>query len=136
MNDRVLLTQENLDKLKADLASLIAEKPVVIERIAWARSNGDLKENADYHAARERLGWIEGSITMLNDKIVRAQIIDNSTLTADKIIIGTVVKVRDLKTKDEENYHLVSEMDAGTSDDKISVASPIGKALLGKKNRR
>lgn len=133
MNNSILVTQENLDKLKADLEGLIKEKPEVIARIAWARSNGDLKENADYHAARERLGWIEGYILVLNDKIARSQIIDKNNMRTDKIIIGMKVVVEDSKTLEPETFHVVSEFDAGSTDEKISVASPIGKALLGKK---
>lgn len=132
MSDTVLLTKENLEQLKAKLAELMIEKPQVIARIELARSHGDLKENADYHAARERLGYLEGQLAFVRDRIARAEVIDTSNMETDKVIMGTKVKVED-SDGEVECYHVVSDMDAGTTDDKVSINSPIGKALIGKK---
>ncbi len=132
MSDSVLLTKENLEQLKEKLNELLTEKPQVIARIDLARSHGDLKENADYHAARERLGFLEGQLAVIQDKIARAQIIDPSSMATDKVIMGAKVKVED-SYGDTEFFHVVSDMDAGATDEKVSINSPIGKALIGKK---
>jgi transcription elongation factor GreA len=132
MSDSILLTKENLEQLKEKLNELLIEKPQVIARIDLARSHGDLKENADYHAARERLGFLEGQLAAIQDKIARAQIIDPSNMATDKVIMGAKVKVED-SYGDTELLHVVSDMDAGSTDEKVSINSPIGKALIGKK---
>jgi len=132
MSDTILLTKENLEQLKEKLAELQAEKPQVVARLELARSHGDLKENADYHAARERLGYLEGQLAYVRDRIARAQIIDTSSMETDKVIMGTKVKVQD-PDGEVDIYHVVSDMDAGTTDEKVSINSPIGKALIGKK---
>lgn len=132
MSDSVLLTKENLEQLKAQLAELKIEKPQVVARIELARSHGDLKENADYHAARERLGFLEGQLAFVQDRIARAQVIDTSNMDTDKVIMGTKVKVED-PDGEIECFHIVSDMDAGLSDEKVSINSPIGKTLIGKK---
>ncbi|HEX2957377.1 MAG TPA: transcription elongation factor GreA [Chitinispirillaceae bacterium] len=132
MSDSILLTKENLEQLKEKLAELLIEKPQVIARIDLARSHGDLKENADYHAARERLGFLEGQLALIQDKIARAQVIDTSHMATDKVLMGSKVKVED-SYGDTECFHVVSDMDAGTTDEKVSINSPIGKALIGKK---
>jgi len=132
MSDTILLTKENLEQLKAKLADLKIEKPQVIARLELARSHGDLKENADYHAARERLGFLKGEMEFVQDRIARAEIIDTSKMITDKVIMGTRVKVED-PDGDVEYFHVVSDMDGGTTDEKVSLNSPIGKALIGKK---
>lgn len=132
MSDTVLLTKENLDQLKAKLAELKIEKPKVIARIELARSHGDLKENADYHAARERLGYLEGQLLFIQDRIARAEVIDTSTMGTDKVLMGTRVKVEGIDGE-IEHFHVVSDMDAGATDEKVSINSPIGKTLIGKK---
>lgn len=132
MSDSVLLTKENLEQLKEKLNDLLIEKPQVIARIDLARSHGDLKENADYHAARERLGFLEGQLAAIQDKIARAQVFDPSNMATDKVIMGAKVKVED-SYGDTETFHVVSDMDAGATDEKVSINSPIGKALIGKK---
>ena len=126
MSDTILLTKENLEQLKEKLAELQAEKPQVVARLELARSHGDLKENADYHAARERLGYLEGQLAYVRDRIARAQIIDTSSMETDKVIMGTKVKVQD-PDGEVDIYHVVSDMDAGTTDEKVSINSPIGK---------
>lgn len=132
MSDTVLLTKENLEQLKAKLAELKIEKPQVIARLELARSHGDLKENADYHAAKERLGYLEGQLAFVQDRIARAEVIDTSKIITDKVIMGTRVKVEAVDGE-IEHFHVVSDMDAGTTDEKVSINSPIGKALIGKK---
>ena len=132
MFDSILLTKENLEQLKAQLAELMIEKPQVIARIELARSHGDLKENADYHAGRERLGFLEGQLAFVQDRIARAQVIDTSNMDTDKVIMGIKVKVQD-PDGEIECFHIVSDMDAGISDEKVSINSPIGKTLIGKK---
>ena len=132
MFDSILLTKENLEQLKAQLAELMIEKPQVIARIELARSHGDLKENADYHAGRERLGFLEGQLAFVQDRIARAQVIDTSNMDTDKVIMGIKVKVQD-PDGEIEYFHIVSDMDAGISDEKVSINSPIGKTLIGKK---
>jgi transcription elongation factor GreA len=132
MSDSVLLTKENLEQLKAQLAELKIEKPQVVARIELARSHGDLKENADYHAGRERLGFLEGQLAFIQDRIARAEVIDTSKMDTDKVIMGVKVKVED-PDGEIEVYHVVSDMDGGTSDEKVSINSPIGKTLIGKK---
>lgn len=132
MSDTILLTKENLDQLKAKLAELKIEKPKVVARLEIARSHGDLKENADYHAARERLGYLEGQLAFISDRIARAEVIDTSKMVTDKVIMGALVKVQD-SDGEIEHFHVVSDMDAGTTDEKVSINSPIGKALIGKK---
>jgi transcription elongation factor GreA len=132
MSDSVLLTKENLEQLKAQLAELKIEKPQVVARIELARSHGDLKENADYHAGRERLGFLEGQLAFIQDRIARAEVIDTSKMDTDKVIMGVKVKVED-PDGEIEVYHVVSDMDGGTSDEKVSINSPIGKTLIGKR---
>lgn len=132
MSETILLTKENLEQLKEKLNELLIEKPQVIARIDLARSHGDLKENADYHAARERLGFLEGQLALIQDKIARAQIIDTSNIVSDKVIMGARVKVEDPEGE-IEYFHVVSDMDAGITDENVSINSPIGKTLIGKK---
>lgn len=132
MSDSILLTKANLEQLHKQLEDLKNEKPQVIARIELARSHGDLKENADYHAARERLGFLEGQLAHVQDRIARAEVIDPSKMNTDKVIMGTRVKLED-PDGDVEYYHIVSDMEGGSTDEKVSVNSPIGKALIGHK---
>ncbi len=132
MPDTVLLTKANLEELHKQLEALKIEKPQVIARIELARSHGDLKENADYHAARERLGFLEGQLAFVQDRIARAEVIDTSKLVTDKVIMGTRVKLED-SDGDIEYYHIVSDMEGGSTDEKVSINSPIGKTLIGHK---
>lgn len=132
MSDTVLLTKANLEQLHAQLAELMIEKPLVVARIELARSHGDLKENADYHAGRERLGFLRGQMSYIQDRIARAEVIDISKLSIDKAIMGTRVKLEDADGE-VEYYHIVSDMEGGTTDEKVSINSPIGKTLIGHK---
>ena len=133
MNGNAPMTQQTYDDLNAEMENLKkVERPAVIEAIAVARDNGDLKENADYHAAREKQGHIEDRIRYLEDKIARAEIIKVDPATAEHIIFGATVTVKNARGK-EQVYQLVSTDAVDPMAGKISSTSPIGKALIGKK---
>ncbi len=108
------------------------ERFEVVKAIEVAREHGDLKENAEYHAAKDRQGHIEGRILELKDKLSRAEIIDCSKVPTDIVIFGTVVKLLDLDTDEELSYQLLGPDEADVNNGSISVFSPIGKAILGK----
>lgn len=130
----VYLTKEGLDKLKNELHDLkFNKRPFISQKIATARDHGDLKENAEYHAAREELSLLETKLHQLQDKVARARIIDESDVTIDHVSILTSVNVQDLKRNKEYEYTLVSAEEADIKKNKISTASPVGKGLLGKK---
>ena len=128
------MTQEGYDLLKQELKHLTTvERPDVINSIAEARAHGDLSENAEYHAAKERQGYIEGRIQELNGKLASANVIDVSKLSGDKIVFGTTVSFVDVDTEEEKRYKIVGEDEADLEQNKISVNSPIARALIGKK---
>jgi len=108
------------------------ERPSVIAAIAEARSHGDLSENAEYHAAKERQGWIEGRIAEIEDKISRAQVIDVSKLSGSQVKFGATVTVVDEDTEEEGTYQIVGEHEADVKAGRISIASPIARAMIGK----
>jgi transcription elongation factor GreA len=108
------------------------ERPSVISAISEAREHGDLSENAEYHAAKERQGWIEGQIADIEDKISRAQVIDVSKLDGDQVMFGATVTVVDEDTEDESRYQIVGEHEADVKAGRISVASPIARAMISK----
>ncbi len=119
--------REELDNLKT------IQRPKVIEAIAEAREHGDLKENAEYHAAREQQGFIEGRIQELEGKLSTVQVIDVTTITkTGKVIFGTTVDLINLDTDDEVRYQIVGDDEADIKAAKISVNSPIARALVGK----
>ena len=119
--------RENLDKLKNE------ERPQVIKDIAEAREHGDLSENAEYHAARERQSFIEGKISDLENKISRAQVIDTSLLDNSKVIFGATVKITDLITKEIYKYKIVGVDEADIEKNLISISAPLCKAMINKK---
>ncbi|MFL5204244.1 MAG: transcription elongation factor GreA [Microvirga sp.] len=108
------------------------ERPRIIQAIAEARALGDLSENAEYHAARERQSFIEGRVAELEDKIARAEIIDVTKLSGDRIKFGATVKLFDEDTEEEKTYQIVGEPEADVRSGRVSVASPIARALMGK----
>ncbi len=108
------------------------ERPSVISAISEAREHGDLSENAEYHAAKERQGWIEGQIADIEDKISRAQVIDVSKLDGDQVMFGATVTVVDEDTEEEARYQIVGEHEADVKAGRISVASPIARAMISK----
>ena len=132
--DKEPITIRGLENLKSELENLKnVQRPKVVAAIAEARSHGDLKENAEYHAAKEQQGLIEGRVLTINDLIARANVIDVTKIENDgKVIFGSTVKVIDLKTNKEINYRLVGQDEADISKNLIFFKSPIGKALIGK----
>ncbi len=131
---RVVTTKEGLAKMKADLEKMLSvERPTVSAALAHARSLGDLSENAEYHAAKEKQGMVERKIRQLQEDITHAEVIDQSKLAKGVVVFGKIVKVKDLGDGSQETYTLVGPNEADFDQGKISVESPIGKGLLGKK---
>lgn len=127
------VTQETLEQMKQDLQRMKGiERPAASRAIAEAREKGDLKENAEYDAAKEAQGILEAKIAALEGAIANARIVDSSTIDTSKVSILTKVKLTNLKTKKEVTYQLVSEREADLKSGKISISSPIGKGILGK----
>ena len=122
---------EGYEKLTTDLKRLREERPLIVEAIEEARAHGDLSENAEYHAAKERQGQVEAAISDIEDKIGRAQIIDPSTLSGDKIVFGATVNLLDENDK-PVRYQLVGETEADAKAGRISYNSPLGRALIGR----
>lgn len=126
------ITKEGFENLKAELARLRkTERPKVIKDIAEARAHGDLGENAEYHAAKEKQSFIEGKIQELNSQIAYAEVIDPKTLKYSKVVFGATVVLVDEEGKNEKTYQLVGEMESDLKQGKISVTSPVGRALIG-----
>ena len=109
------------------------ERPRIIKAIEEARSHGDLSENAEYHAAKEQQGWTEARVAELEDKLSRAEVIDISKLSGDTVKFGARVTLIDEETDDETSYQIVGEFEADVKKGKISVSSPIARAIIGKK---
>jgi|TARA_B100001059_G_scaffold225543_1_gene252869 transcription elongation factor GreA len=132
--DKEPITVNGLKNLKSELDDLKnVQRPKVVEAIAEARSHGDLKENAEYHAAKEQQGLIEGRVVAINDIIARANVIDVTKIDNDgKVIFGSTVKVQDLKTSKKISYKLVGQDEADIKKNLIFFRSPIGKAFIGK----
>ena len=127
------MTGEGYSVLDDELKRLkTQERPSVIAAIAEARLHGDLSENAEYHAAKDRQGWIEGRIAEIEDKIARAQIIDVSRLSGDQIKFGATVSVIDEDTEESARYQIVGEHEADVKKGKISLSSPLSRAMMGK----
>ena len=128
------ITVTGLKKLKSELENLKnVQRPKVVEAIAEARSHGDLKENAEYHAAKEQQALIESRVIAINDLIARANVIDVTKIENDgKVIFGSTVKLQDLETKNQITYKFVGQDEADIKKNLIFFKSPIGKALIGK----
>ena len=134
MIDSVPMTREGYNKIKAEIDRLENEElPIITDKIAEAREEGDLKENAEYHAQRENQGMMMAKINELKDKIARASIIDPSTLPKDEVVFGCTVTVEDLAYGDEEQFTLVGAGEEDYDTGKILVTSPFGQGLIGKK---
>lgn len=132
MSDSIPMTQEGYQRLQEELKHLVrVERPKVVQDIAEARSHGDLSENAEYDAAKDRQGFVEGRIKELNDKIARAQVINPADINSDKILFGATVTLFDVDGGNEVTYKLVGEDEADLKEGKISVTSPVGRALIG-----
>jgi transcription elongation factor GreA len=127
------MTVEGYRSLDEDLKRLkTLERPAVIAAISEARAHGDLSENAEYHAAKERQGWIEGQIADIEDKMARAQVIDVSKLSGKQIKFGATVSVIDEDTEEKARYQIVGEHEADVKRGRVSVTSPIARAIIGK----
>ena len=133
MSDRVPMTKSGLIRLKQELKRLKAvERPKIVKEIAEARAHGDLSENAEYHAAKEKQSHVEGRITQVEHWIATAEVIDVSKLSGDRVVFGATVHLTDSQSGDEVLYRIVGELEADLKQGKISVTSPIARALIGK----
>src|SRR5437868_5875029 len=131
--EKVPMTAEGYKALDEELKRLkTIERPNVIAAIAEARLHGDLSENAEYHAAKDRQGWIEGRIAEIEDKMARAQVIDVSKLSGAQVKFGATVSVVDEDTEESARYQIVGEHEANVRDGKISVTSPLARGMIGK----
>ena len=127
------MTPGGLKKLQEELKRLKSEeRPAIIRAIAEARAHGDLSENAEYHAAKERQSFIEGRIAELEDKTSRAEVIDPATMSGDTVRFGATVKVVDEETDAEKEYQIVGADEADIEEGRISITSPIARAMIGK----
>ena len=131
MMERVPMLAEGYEKLTADLQVLRQERPKIVDAIEEARSHGDLAENAEYHAAKERKGQVEAQIAEIEDRVSRAQIIDPTSLSGNRIVFGATVTVLDDADK-PQRYQIVGQTEADVRQGRISYDSPMGRALIGK----
>jgi transcription elongation factor GreA len=133
MSQRVPMTKGGLLRLKQELKRLKnVERPKIVKEIAEARSHGDLSENAEYHAAKEKQSHVEGRIQQVEHWIATAEVIDVSKLTGDRVVFGATVTIEDSDGGDEVTYQIVGELEADLKQGRISVTSPIARALIGK----
>src|SRR5699024_3835781 len=133
MSEKVPMTASGYARLEEELKHLRSvARPEVIKAISEAREHGDLAENAEYHAARERQSFIEGRVAELEDKISRAQVIDPSKLSGDTVMFGATVDVADEDTDQESTFQIVGESEAEVKEGRIAVTSPMARALIGK----
>ncbi|MBW4329333.1 transcription elongation factor GreA [Stakelama sp. CBK3Z-3] len=130
--EKMPMLAEGHAKLSAELKRLKAERPQIVDAIEEARAHGDLSENAEYHAAKERQGQVEASIADIEDKLSRAQVIDPTELSGDKIVFGTTVTLLDEDDKPIK-YQIVGQAEADAKTGRISYNSPLGRALIGKR---
>ena len=129
--EKVPMLAEGYEALTADLKVLREERPRIVDAIEEARAHGDLSENAEYHAAKERQGQVEAQIADIEDKVSRAQIIDPTTLSGDKIVFGATVTLLDEDDKPVK-YQIVGQTEADASKGRISYSSPMARAMIGK----
>jgi len=134
MSDRIPMTKVGYDKLKAEADQMEQEEmPKIAKRIAEARSEGDLSENAEYHGARESQGMLQAKINLLRDKLARAVIVERPKEAGDEVVFGSTVIVKDLDFGDEETFVLVGAGEEDYDAGKINVASPLAQGLMGSK---
>ncbi len=131
---RAPLTSKGALRLRAELEQLKSvQRPAVINAISEARAHGDLKENAEYHAAREQQGFIEGRIKQLEAELSHAQVIDVSTLNAgSRVVFGAMVTLEDVESEEEKRYQIVGDLEADIKQALIAISSPLARALIGK----
>ncbi len=131
--NKIPMTVEGFNRLQEELKRLKStDRPAIIRAIAEARTHGDLAENAEYHAARERQSFIEGRVAELEDKIARAEVIDTSKLSGSVIKFGATVTLADEETEEEQTFRIVGEDEADIRNGRLSVTSPLARALIGK----
>ena len=134
MSDRIPMTRVGYDKLKAEVDELdTVEMPKLSQRVAAARSEGDLSENAEYHGAREGQGLLQAKINLLRDKLARAVIVERPKEANGEVVFGATIRVKDLKGGDEEEYVLVGAGEEDFDSGRINVASPLAQGFLGRK---
>ena len=134
MSDRMPITRAGYNRMSEELKRLkTTERRDVAQQIEIARSHGDLRENADYDAAKERQGMLEANIRTLEDKLARAEIIDVSRLSGDRVVFGATVELFDLDSEEERAITIVGEAEANAKFGQISVTSPMARALIGKR---
>ena len=133
MSDRVPMTKSGLIRLKNELKRLkTVERPKIVKEIAEARAHGDLSENAEYHAAKEKQSHVEGRLLQVEHWIASAEVIDVTKHAGDRVIFGATVTLEDSDSGDEVRYRIVGELEADLKQGKISVTSPIARALIGR----
>ena len=132
MAERFPITPKGAQKLKDELARLKEERPKISRDIGVAREHGDLSENAEYHAAKERQGMVEARIKDIEDKLARAEIIDPSKLHGDRISFGATVELSNIDTDEAVTYQIVGAEEANVNDGLISISAPLARALIGK----
>lgn len=133
MNDRVPMTASGLASMQEELKQLKnVARPEVIRSIAEAREHGDLSENAEYHAARERQSFIEGRVAELEDKMARAEVIDVSKLSGKSVMFGATVTIVDEDTEEKLKYQLVGEWESDVKAGRLAINAPLARALVGK----
>ncbi len=131
---KIPMTADGFQRLEEELRHLkLNERPAVIRQIAEAREHGDLSENAEYHAARERQSFIEGRVAELEDKISRAEVIDVSKLSGKQIKFGATITVVDEDTDEKNSYQIVGPDEADVKEKRLSITSPLARAVIGKK---
>lgn len=130
--EKVPMLAEGYEKLTAELKLLREERPRIVDAIEEARAHGDLSENAEYHAAKERQGHVEAQIAEIEDRVSRAQIIDPTTLSGDRVVFGATVTLLDEDDK-KHRYQIVGQTESDANAGRISYNSPLGKALIGRK---
>lgn len=130
--EKMPMLREGHEKLSSELKRLKAERPLIVDAIEEARAHGDLSENAEYHAAKERQGQIEASIADIEDKLSRAQVIDPRDLSGDKVVFGATVTLHDEDEKPVK-YQIVGQAEADAKTGRISYNSPLGRALIGRR---
>jgi transcription elongation factor GreA len=134
MSERVPMTRAGYNKIKAELDVLQNEQmPEIEKRIATARAEGDLSENAEYHGARESQGLLQAKINLLSDKLARATIMDNAKLPKDQVVFGCTIVVKDLDFGDQEEFTLVGAGEEDYDTGRINIASPLAQCFVGKK---
>ena len=133
MSGKAPITAEGFERLKEEIHRIkTVDRPAITQQIAEARAHGDLSENAEYHAAREKQSFSEGRLATLEDLEARAEVIEVSSLSGTKVTFGATVKLVDEDTDEESSYQIVGEYEADLNNRKISIASPLARGLIGK----